>query len=163
MPARDDLSAFPSLAILDREALRTLAQAGHEVTFPAGHRVIQEGGRADRCWLIRGGRIRLDTRVGGHTEIVLQTLHRGDLLGWSWLVPPYRWHFGALATEQVDAVEFEAAALNELSETDPRFGRALLLALTEVLVVRLQATRARLIDLYRNPADAPCLRDGGGS
>ncbi|MGW0002808.1 cyclic nucleotide-binding domain-containing protein [Nocardia grenadensis] len=163
MPVLDDLSAFPSLAALDREELRTLARAGHEVAFPAGHRVIQEGQPADRCWLIRGGQVRLDARVGGYTEIVLQTLHRGDLLGWSWLVPPYRWHFGALATEAVEAVEFDATALNRLSADDPRFGRALLLALTEVLVVRLQATRARLIDVYRNPADKPWHPSCGGS
>ncbi|WP_210745075.1 cyclic nucleotide-binding domain-containing protein [Nocardia flavorosea] len=153
MPAADDLSEFASLAALDRKELRALARVGREVTFPPGHRVIQEGQRADRCWLIRSGRIQLDARVDGHADITVQTLHGGDLLGWSWLIPPYRWHFGAVATERVTAVEFDTAALNRLSDDDPRFGRVLLLALAAVLVDRLQATRARLVDLYRNPAE----------
>lgn len=155
MPAADDLSTFANLAALDHDQLRTLAQVGREVAVPAGHRLIQEGGPADRCWLLRSGRIRLDARVDGHTDITVQTLHGGDLLGWSWLVPPYRWHFGALATEPVTAVEFDTATLNRLSDNDPRFGRVLLLALAAVLVDRLQATRARLVDLYRNPAEDP--------
>ncbi|MGW5382500.1 Crp/Fnr family transcriptional regulator [Nocardia sp. NPDC003963] len=162
MPTADDLASFASLAGLDTETLRVLAGAGREVSFPAGHRVIQEGQQAGRCWLIRSGRIRLDARIGGHTDIVLQTLDAGDLLGWSWLVPPYRWHFGALTTEPVRAVEFDAATLIALSESNPQFGRALLLVLFETVLGRLQATRARLVDLYRNPAE-PLGLGGTGS
>ncbi|MFI5719562.1 Crp/Fnr family transcriptional regulator [Nocardia sp. NPDC051750] len=155
MPTAEDLSGFASLAALDSDDLGTLARAGREVSFPAASRVIQEGQPADRCWLIRSGRIRLDARVNGRDDIVLQTLDSGDLLGWSWLVPPYRWHFGALTLEPVDAVEFDSVTLTRLCEDDPRFGRALILALFEALLVRLQATRARLVDLYRNPAESP--------
>ncbi|WP_084467203.1 Crp/Fnr family transcriptional regulator [Nocardia arthritidis] len=153
MPTGDELSEFGRLAALSKEELGTLAGAGRHVAFPAGYRVIEEGRPADRCWLIRHGRILLDARVPGRGDIVLQTLSGGDLLGWSWLVPPYRWHFGAMAAEPVEAVEFEAATLRKLADQDPRFGQALTLMLFEALLDRLQATRARLLDLYRNPAE----------
>lgn len=153
MPTAEDLSGFANLQTLDSDDLGKLARAGREVSFPAGYRVIQEGKPADRCWLIRSGRIRLDAHVSGRDDIVVQTLDAGDLLGWSWLVPPYRWHFGALTTEPVDAVEFDSATLTGLCEDDPRFGRDLILALFEALLDRLQATRARLADLYRDPVE----------
>ncbi|BDT91606.1 hypothetical protein IFM12275_15820 [Nocardia sputorum] len=154
MPTGDELSAFGRLAALSREELHTLAGAGRDVAFPAGHQVIAEGGQADRCWLIRRGRIVLDAQVPGRGAVVLQTLSGGDLLGWSWLVPPFRWHFGAVTAEPVEAIEFDARTLAELADQDPRFGRALALMLFEALLERLQATRARLLDLYRNPAES---------
>ncbi|MET7768320.1 cyclic nucleotide-binding domain-containing protein [Nocardia sp. NPDC005366] len=167
MSTAEELSGFARLAALGPDELSTLAAAGHEVSFPAGHRLIVEGRRADRCWMIREGRVLLDAQVPGRGGVVIQTLGSGDLLGWSWLVPPFQWHFGALAAEPVTAVEFDSAALADLVDADPRFGRALILMLFEALLERLQATRARLLDLYRNPAEASTsyparIGDGGG-
>lgn len=153
MPTVDELAAFPRLTSLSRTDLAVLAELGHEASFPAGQRVLVEGQPADRCRLIRTGRVVLDSRVPGRGDVVIQTLGSGDLLGWSWLVPPYRWHFGARAAEPVDAVEFDSTRLIEAIEADPRFGRALTMMLFEALLDRLQATRARLLDLYRNPRE----------
>ncbi|WP_109522652.1 MULTISPECIES: cyclic nucleotide-binding domain-containing protein [Nocardia] len=161
MPSVDDLSGFTRLAALGPDGLETLRAAGREVSFPAGHRLIAEGGPADRCWLIRDGRIVLDAQVPGRGSVVIQSLGRGDLLGWSWLVPPYRWHFGASAAEPVRAVEFDSAALADLAAADPEFGRSLILTLFEALLERLQATRARLLDLYRNPGETPTADRSG--
>ena len=91
-----------------------LADAGRDVSYPAGRTVITEGQPADRCWLIRRGQVRLDAFVPGRGDIVVQTLGGGDLLGWSWLVPPYRWHFGAHAVEPVLAVEFDSAEADRM-------------------------------------------------
>ncbi|OJF84332.1 hypothetical protein NS14008_15255 [Nocardia seriolae] len=130
-----------------------MAAAGRHVHYPAGRRLIVEGQRADRCWLLQSGRVLLDAAVPGRGDIVVQTLSAGDLLGWSWLVPPYRWHFGAVTAEPVRAIEFDATRLAEFADADPGFGHALTLLLFEALLERLQATRARLLDLYRNPAE----------
>ncbi|WP_062992240.1 Crp/Fnr family transcriptional regulator [Nocardia anaemiae] len=150
----DELSEFAQLASLSPAELAALATCGRAVSYPPGHRLIAERQPAQQCWLIRRGRVVLDSPVPGRGDIVVQTLGSGDLLGWSWLVPPYRWHFGAVATEAVDAIEFDAAALTELAEADPKFGYALTLMLFEALLDRLQATRARLLDLYQNPAES---------
>jgi len=156
----DELSAFPRLASLRRTDLVVLAGFGTEVSFPAGRRVLVEGQSADRCWLIRRGQILLDARVPGRGDVVIQTLAGGDLLGWSWLVPPRQWHFGARTAEQVDAVEFDADRLIEAAHADPGFGFALTSMLFEALLERLQATRARLLDLYRNPGRDDLPRTG---
>jgi CRP-like cAMP-binding protein len=128
-------------------------RTAREVTYDDGARLFDEGGRADRCWLIRQGRVALDTTIPGQGRVVLQTLGPGDLLGWSWLVPPYRWHFGARAVGTVQATELDAERLRALADRDPRVGYALARQLLVIMLDRLQATRARLLDLYRSPAD----------
>lgn len=128
-------------------------RTAREVTYDDGARLFDEGGRADRCWLVRQGRVALDTTIPGQGRVVLQTLGPGDLLGWSWLVPPYRWHFGACAVGTVQATELDAEQLRALADRDPRVGYALARQLLVIMLDRLQATRARLLDLYRSPAD----------
>ncbi|RDI55258.1 Crp/Fnr family transcriptional regulator [Nocardia mexicana] len=154
MTTVEELSEFAHLAPLGASELRLLAQAGRDVSYPAGHRLITEGEAADRCWLIRTGCVLLDAHVPGQGDVTVQTLGGGDLLGWSWLVPPYRWRFGARVTDPVAAIEFDSATLAALADADPVFGRTLTTMLFEALLDRLQATRARLLDLYRNPAES---------
>lgn len=77
-----------------RERLFTFA---HDVSFPGGTRIFEEDGVADRFWIIRSGLIALDVHVPGRREAVVETLGEGDLVGWSWLFEPYRWHLGAQA------------------------------------------------------------------
>lgn len=153
MTTGDELSQFARLASWTAAELAVLADTGRDVSYPAGRPLITEGQPADRCWLIRTGRVRLDAHVPGRGDVVVQTLGSGDLLGWSWLTPPYRWHFGAHTVEPVLAIEFDSARLTEFADFDPVFGRALNRMLLEAVLERLQATRARLLDLYRNPGD----------
>jgi CRP/FNR family transcriptional regulator, cyclic AMP receptor protein len=97
--------------------------------------------------------VALDVFIPGRGLVVVQTLGKGDVLGWSWLVPPYRWHFGATATERTTATVLDTAQLHALAKQDPAFGYALATTLFAAMLQRLQATRARLLDLYRSPRD----------
>ncbi|WP_204249067.1 Crp/Fnr family transcriptional regulator [Nocardia arizonensis] len=153
MIAAAELARFAPLSELDAAHLATLARTASEVRYPGGHRLLVEGGRADRCWLIAQGQVVLDAHVPGRGEVVVQTLGPGDLLGWSWLVPPYRWQFGARTAEPVRAIEFDAATLTRFGDTDPEFGHALTRMLLTAVLDRLHATRARLLDLYAEPAE----------
>ena len=144
MPSDD---VFDELTADDRAALLRISR---EVSFADGDRLFDEGGRAGHCWLIRLGRVALDTDVPGRGHVVVQTLGPGDLLGWSWLIPPYRWHFGARAIGAVQATAFDADRLRALADQDPRLGYALTRQLLTVVLDRLQSTRARLLDLYGN-------------
>ena len=144
MPSAD---VFDELTAGDRAAL---LGTSHEVSYEDGDRLFDEGGRAGYCWLIRHGRVALDTAVPGRGQVVVQTLGPGDLLGWSWLIPPYRWHFGARAVGAVHATAFDADELRSLADQDPRLGYALTRQLLGVVLDRLQSTRARLLDLYGN-------------
>ena len=90
--------------------------------------------------------------IPGRGLVVVQTLGAGDVLGWSWLVPPYRWHFGAAAIEPGDRHRLDTEELRALAEADPGFRLCPVPALFEEMLHRLQATRARLLDLYRSPS-----------
>jgi CRP/FNR family transcriptional regulator, cyclic AMP receptor protein len=147
------LTGFPVLRQLSTGALAQIAAAARTVTFGQGERVFCEGEHAEGCWLLRDGRVALDVFIPGRGLVVVQTLSRGDVLGWSWLVPPYRWHFGATATERTTATALDTPQLRALADQDPAFGYALATTLFAAMLQRLQATRLRLLDLYRSPRD----------
>ena len=85
--------------------------------------------------------------------VVIETLGPGEVLGWSWLFPPYRWHFDAQAVEPVRAVALDGGCLRGKCEEDPRLGYELTRRFAAIMMDRLQATRLRLLDVYCN-ADA---------
>ncbi|MDQ2749682.1 MAG: cyclic nucleotide-binding domain-containing protein [Actinomycetota bacterium] len=153
MVAVEQLAGF---ALLDRlsDAHRVMiAEAAQPVDIAAGNRLFDEGEPALGCWLIRAGEVALATSVPGRGLTVVQTLGPGDLLGWSWLVPPRRWHFAATAQTPVTAWRLDTDRLRALAEDDPGLGYPLALGLFEILLTRLQDTRARLLDLYRSPRE----------
>ncbi|MEV6205762.1 cyclic nucleotide-binding domain-containing protein [Kitasatospora sp. NPDC051914] len=128
-----------------RDGLLALAR---DREFPADSRLFDEGGPADRFWLIRSGEVALDLYVPGRRPPVVETVGPGQLLGWSWLFPPYRWHLGARTLGPVTAREFPAAEVRALCEAVPELGHELAVRCAAVIAERLQATRLRLLDLY---------------
>ncbi len=126
-----------------RERMLTLAR---EVSFPQDARVFEERATADRFWVIRSGAITLDLTLPGPRTVTVETLGPGDLVGWSWMFPPYEWDFGAEALSPVRAYEFDGNEVRALCERDPELGYALVRAVAEVLAHRLQATRSRLFN-----------------
>jgi CRP/FNR family cyclic AMP-dependent transcriptional regulator len=148
------IAAHPFFEPMTDGQRAALAEDGTPVTFAAGARIFTEGDVADRFWLVEEGGVALDMRVPGRGDQTLETLATGTVLGWSWLCPPYRWHFGAVARVPTAAIAFDAASVRHRSQTDPAFGYAVLSLFTPVIIERLQATRLRLLDLYASPAQA---------
>jgi CRP/FNR family transcriptional regulator, cyclic AMP receptor protein len=148
------MTTLPGTALTAHEFFRgmpvrhvdMLARTAHYADVPAGHRFFEEGGRADRFWLIQAGRITLDLRVPGRGTVVIETLGRGTVLGWSWLFPPYEWRFGAVAAEPVRAIVLDGRTVRALCVTDPALGFELTRRFTAIMLDRLQNTRMRLID-----------------
>lgn len=136
------LQALPS----DHHA--QLMAYANQVTFPRDTRIFEEGRTADRFWIIRSGAVGLDLHVPGRRAPFVETLTAGELLGWSWLFPPDRWHLGAQTLGQVRAYEFNAPAVLTACEKDTGFGFALARVVAEVVAHRLTAARTRLLDLY---------------
>ena len=91
------LAAHPFLHGMSRDHLAVLAEAASDVTFPARQRLFEDGGSATRFWLLQSGHVALDLHVPGQGRMKIDTIGMGELLGWSWLFPPYRWAFGAVA------------------------------------------------------------------
>ncbi|WP_405996900.1 Crp/Fnr family transcriptional regulator [Streptomyces sp. NBC_00829] len=151
------MSTVKLLNALPPEARDTLLEIARETAFPVGARICEEGGRANRFWIIRSGSVALDMHVPGRRAAVVERLGPGDLLGWSWLFPPRSWHLGAEATSPVRALEFDAAQVRALCEDDQELCHALTLRVAEVIAHRLQSARGRLLDLY-GPSGGGSLR-----
>lgn len=148
----DELATHRFFTDMDRASVDVLAGCGRNVVVPVGTAMIREGTDADVFWAIRAGRVSLGVNTPGRGLLVLETLHAGDILGWTWLFPPYRWHFDADALDDVHAVMFDAACLRQKCEADPALGFRLTQRFARVLDERLQAARMQLLDLYGHPA-----------
>ncbi|MFE7311589.1 Crp/Fnr family transcriptional regulator [Streptomyces sp. NPDC057555] len=145
----------PLLRQLPPNGRERLLAFAHEVTVPEGTRLFEEGGPADQFWIVRTGSVNMDIRIAGRRPTVVDLLGPGDLVGWSWLVPPYRWLMGAEAFTLVRAHEFDASAVRALCEADPVLGLAVTRQVLEVVARRLLATRHRLVDLGGDSAGTP--------
>ena len=139
------LATHPFLHGMSSDQLAALAGTAHDVKFPVRHRLFEDGGSANRFWLIQSGHVLLDLHVPGEGPVVIETIGMGQLLGWSWLFPPYKWAFGAVAATTVEAFEFDAPIVRKRCADDPGLGYELNQRITQVLAKRLQATRIRLI------------------
>lgn len=136
------------LQALPAEHRQRLMRRAREVSFPQGTRIFEEGGRADRFWIIRTGSVDLDMRVPGRRSAVIETLRHNELVGWSWLFAPHTWRLGATATSPVRAYEFDAEAIRSMCKDDPALGASVAQWVGAVLAHRLRSTRVRLLDLY---------------
>ena len=125
----------PFLTGICESHLRLLANNAKEVHFPTGSRIFREGDRAEHFYLILRGKVVLQAHSAGHS-IPIQTIGSGEVLGWSWLFPPYCWHFDASAEEDTDAILFPAAQLRDDCEIDKTFGYALMKQIAELLIPR---------------------------
>jgi CRP/FNR family cyclic AMP-dependent transcriptional regulator len=138
----------PVFAGMD-ESFRTLvAGCGANVVFRPDEWLFREGGRADTFWLLRRGRVALQVHVPGRGDLTFETIEPGDVVGWSWLFPPYEWQYDARAVDEVHAVVFDGECLRGKSEADHALGHELMRRFGKVIVDRLQHTRMRLIDVY---------------
>ncbi|WP_371673461.1 cyclic nucleotide-binding domain-containing protein [Streptomyces sp. NBC_00289] len=136
------------LTVLPPPQRQRLMALGREVAFPEDTRIFEAGGTADRFWVIRSGAVSLDQQVTAVQRVTVAGLGAGDLLGWSWLFPPYRWDFGAEAFSPVRAYEFDAAAVRALCQEDPQLGMTLMQSVAEILAHRLETTRGKLMEHY---------------
>jgi CRP/FNR family transcriptional regulator, cyclic AMP receptor protein len=145
------LAEHPFLAGLDEDALALLAGCAENVHFRAGEVLFRSGTPADRFFIVRSGRIALELVAPGRLPLVVETVDAGQVVGWSWLVPPYEWFCDGQAVEETSVVALDGACLRARCETDPYLGFQLLSRVTNVMYDRLQATRVRLLDLYGTP------------
>ncbi|MBK9140743.1 MAG: Crp/Fnr family transcriptional regulator [Verrucomicrobia bacterium] len=139
---------MPFLKDLAAEHLATLAEHARKVRFEAGQVIGREGDPADRFYLLLSGRVEVEAFIADEGNVGFQTVGPGEPLGWSWLFPPYRWHFTARALEATEAFEWNTAFLTQQSQTDPRFGYQIAARLTRVLLERLRATTRTMMDFY---------------
>ncbi len=133
---------------LEPDQLELIAGCGQIAPFERGDRLFREGDPADTFYLVRRGRVALTTHVPGRGDVTIETLEPGEVIGWSWLFPPYTWHFDARAVEDTGVVAFDGACLRGKCDADHAFGYELMRRFAQVMIDRLQHTRTRLLDIY---------------
>ncbi len=145
------LGAQPFLRGLPDDQLVRLAGLCTHVSVPAGQRLFEEGSTAGKFWIIDAGQVALDAIVPGHGRLVVERLGRNDVIGLSWMLPPYQWQYGAISTQAMQAYEFDAPAVRTACEADPVLGLELSRRFSAVALRRLQATRAQLLEACARP------------
>lgn len=153
MPRAIDSLVFeaPIFAGLEDDHARQLAGCGQTTGWDDGEMLFREGDPADAFYLVRHGRIALEVFVPGRGTLTVETIETGEVVGWSWLFPPYRWHFDGRAVGSVRAIGVDGACLRKKCDDDPAFGYDLMRRFSQVMLERLQATRLRLADVYGPP------------
>ena len=142
------MQEHPFFEGLGPAALELLAGCAANESFPAGEVFVREGGPADKFYLLRHGTVAQEIRVPGRDPLIVETLGKGDILGWSWIVPPFRWTFDARALELVRAISLDATCVRAKCEQDHSLGYDLYQRMVPVISRRLKAVRLRLVDMY---------------
>ena len=143
------IAAHPFLTGLMPEHLRALVDNAMLMSWQRGGVIFREGDPANRFYLIQEGKVALESRREEAEPVLIQHLGPGDVLGWSWLFPPYYWHFDARAVEPTTTIFFYGTRLREQCETDYDLGYELMKRMTAVVIQRLQATRRNLLAVRR--------------
>lgn len=133
---------------LSEQDLKLLAGCGRNVVFKPDEMIFKLDGPADHFHVIRSGRVAVELPAPQGGAITVQTVGEGDVLGWSWIMPPYRWMFDARAVEQTRAIALDGRYLRGKCEAEPRLGYELMKRFAHVMTNRLKATRLQLLDLY---------------
>ena len=144
------IARHPFLKGLDPHQCRILKDCAMFIRFAPGECVFREGDPANRFYLLQRGKVSVESHIPGQGTTPIQTLQGGDVLGWSWMFPPFYWHFDARAVEATEAVFFYGTPLLAECEADHHLGYELLKRTAEVMLQRLQSTRRKLTE--RQPA-----------
>lgn len=147
----DILRTHPLVEGLDAATVALIAGCARNEVFAPGTYVIREGDPADRFWLLREGRVALESNRPGRPPAVVLTIGPGEMLGASWLIPPNRYAFDARAMEPVRALGFDARCLRDKCDADPAVGYAMMKRFVPVVVGRLQLARLQALDLKDEP------------
>ena len=150
------LKTHPFLAGMSGEHVAIMAGKAARVHFEPDQIIFREGEPANRLYLIQSGKVSIESRGPGRGAVQTQVIGTGEALGWSWLFPPFTWHFQARAIESTDAIACEAGNLLVNCEEHPEFGYALMKRVAQVVIRRMQAARKQLVKIQGvlNPPQA---------
>lgn len=142
------MAEHPFLKNLEPQHLKILVGCASNVRFDAGQFILREGEEANNFYIIRHGKVSLEIFTPDRGPITIQTIGEGEVLGWSWLIPPYHWHYDARALELTRAIALDGKCLRMKCEQDHDLGYELLKRFAHIITRRLEATRIQLLDVY---------------
>lgn len=143
----ESLAALPFFEGMPEEYLEFISGCASHAHFSEGEFLLLEGSEADHFFAIREGLAALEIEAANKT-FTLQTVQEGNVVGWSWMIPPYTWHYDVRAITPVSAIRFNALCVRDKCDADPRFGYEVLRRFSRLVIQRLMVTRMLLIDMY---------------
>lgn len=144
----DLLAQHPIIGRFDTASLEALSGCARNRHFPTGAMIQREGDPAEDVYVIRKGDVAIEIAPTHRAPVILETIHGGDILGWSWLIPPYRAMFDARALTEVSCVCLDAACLRRKCDENPALGYQMFKYWLPHLAARFRAQRLTLLDLY---------------
>jgi len=145
------IAEHPFFSGLESSYTGLLTGCAANARFAGGTYIFKEGGEANEFYLIRSGKVALEIFAPQRKPIVIATLAEGDVLGWSWLFPPYLWKFHAHATAETRAIVLDGKCLRMKCEQNHDLGYEVLKRFSQIVEQRLEATRLQLLDVYAAP------------
>jgi CRP/FNR family cyclic AMP-dependent transcriptional regulator len=142
------LSQHPFFEGLDHAYLKLITGCASNVKFQEGASIFRTGEDATHFYLLRQGTVALEMYAPQRPPITVQTVEKGEMLGWSWLIPPYHWYFDARAVDAVRAIAIDGRCLRTKCEENHDLGYELLKRVSSIMYQRLQATRLQVMDVY---------------
>ncbi|MBK6798900.1 MAG: cyclic nucleotide-binding domain-containing protein [Acidobacteria bacterium] len=142
------IAEHPFFRDLPREYIHLITGCASNVRFDAGQYLFREEDEANQFYLIRQGKIAVEVFTPQQGRLLIQTMGAGEVLGWSWLVPPYKWRFDSRAIELTRAISMDGKCLRAKCEDDPRLGYELFKRFSAIIAERLHATRLQMLDIY---------------
>jgi CRP/FNR family transcriptional regulator, cyclic AMP receptor protein len=142
------IAEHPFFEGLDSEFIQLMVSCASNVRFKADTYILKEGDPANTFYLIREGRVAVEVFAPQRKPIIVATLSIGELLGWSWLLPPFQWRFHARAIDGVRAIALDGKCLRTKCEENHDLGYAVLKRFAQIMERRLEATRLQLLDVY---------------
>jgi len=133
---------------LSPEHVQALGACAREVQFAAGTVLGRAGEPADHFWAVRDGTLAVELRVHGRGAVTIETAKAGEVVGFSWLLPPHQLHFDVRALTPARALSFDGVRLRERCTANPAFGHELLSRFTRVMANRIHAMSLQLVDVY---------------
>jgi CRP/FNR family transcriptional regulator, cyclic AMP receptor protein len=142
------LAAHPFFKDLDTASMALVVGCASNVRFDEGMLIFREGEDATQFFIIREGKVALELLVPGYGAVIVETVEAGEVLGWSWLFPPYFWRFNARVVEPVRAIALDGKCLRNKCERDHDFGYEMMTRFARVMQGRLSALTIQLTDIY---------------
>ncbi len=134
--------------------IQKLSDTGQVLTFQKGSQLFRQEEPADYFYIVISGRISVEIPSIYGPPLTVQTLKDGNVLGWSWLIPPYRWTFEATSETETEVLRFSGAILRKECEADPELGYQLLKCFASLMSERLHEARIKMIETWSAPGFA---------
>jgi CRP-like cAMP-binding protein len=150
------VSLHPFLAGMNPHHLMLLTECASPTHFRKGETILNEGDHADYFYLLESGKVVIEAIADAQKHVLVETIGAGELLGWSWMFPPYTWHFTARAVEATDTLVLSGPELREYCEKVHSLGYELFKRMSAVMTHRLQAARLKMLTAHERPCAGGC-------